>query len=194
MGGGQLIDTRNDVTYTLVSPCPYTVNLDLDEPYAESDGVSYYKIVYMDSDGKEKHYDPLKMIAAVDEYRNVDLYLASGFTLPTFDQITPTHTRAYYVQVEEVAAGTLTKESTTKVVNALKQKENTVYPSDVVENSRLNLYLIDPTYPYFWYTVEYFETEGGERYLRDRVLGKCVNATAELKDVFKGAGEGEENK
>ncbi len=190
-GGGVLINNRTNVTYTLVSPCPYMVNLALDEVYAEADGVKYYKIVYIDDSGEEKFFDPEKMIATVDEYRNVDLYLAEGFTLPTFNEISPTHGRAYYVQVEELSAGTLSKTATETVVTLLKERENSFTPSDVKENSRLNLYLIDPAYPHFWYTVEYFETESGDKYVRDRVLGKCIKATEELSTIF-GTGEGED--
>lgn len=189
-GGGVLVNNRTGITYILVSPCPYMVNLALDEVYAEADGVEYYKIVYVDDSGKEKFFDPEKMIATVDEFRNVDLYLAQGFTLPSFDEINPTHGKAYYVQVEEKAAGTLNKTSTETVVKLLKERESSITPSDVKENSRLNLYLIDPTQPHFWYTVEYFETESGDKYVRDRVLGKCIKATEELSTIF-GSDEGE---
>ena len=184
-GGGVLVNPRTDVTYTIVSPCPYMVNIALDQVYAEADGVQYYKIAYLDENGEEKFFDPKKMIATVDEYRNVDLYLANGFTLPSFDEMNPTLSAIYFVQVQEQRAGTLYADDTKIITTLIKERQSTITPSNVKENSRLNIYLLDPAYPYVWYTVEYFETEDGDMYLRDRSQNKCIKATEELSKMFK---------
>ena len=188
MGGGKLEDKRHGVTYTLLSPNPYWVNLDISKPYAESDGVSYYKIVYTDKNGKEKHFDPLKMIATYDENNIVDIYVADSYTPPTLAEMSPDRSFVYYVQKTEIPATVLNNEQTQTVLKALNEKENTFYPADVDESTRLNIYLASEKYLHLRYTVEYFETEDGEQYLQDPTNGKLVKATDMLKGVFGIAG------
>ncbi len=183
-GGGTLTNKRTGITYKLVVPCPYTVNIDFGEVYGELDGENCYKILYKDNDGVEKFYNPEKMIATVDEFKNVSLYLAQGFTLPKLEELNPTHGTAYYVEVEQILAGTLTSDAAQTITSLLKTREGTSSPVDIKTGEIMYLYLIDPSYPYFWYTVEYFETESGDRYVRDRSIGKCVKATEELTQIF----------
>ncbi len=189
-GGGTLVNNRTGVTYKLLALCPYKVDVDKSEVYAVCDDVSYYKVVYKNRSGEKVHCDPEKILATVDEELNItDLYFAEGFTFPSFDEISPSGAVAYYVRKEESEAMKLSKEQSETVYSAFKNGENSFYPSDVSESNRLNIYLFDIEHPQFWYTLEYFETESGELYMRDLSQSKCVKATDILKPIFKGTDE-----
>lgn len=183
-GDGILIDRGKGITYTLVTACPYNVNIDARELYAKSDGVEYYKVGYYDGNDKVKFYDPKKIIATVDEFGNQYVYTSDDFTLPKLEELNPKRSYTYYVGIEEVEAGTLYEEDTQTLFKLLKDGSPSVLPSDIDENSTLVIRFFDPDYSYFLYSVEYFKTESGERYIRDRALGKCVKATEELKAIF----------
>ncbi len=192
VGAGRYENQRLGVSYTLLMPCPYWVNLDITEVYAECGDTEFYKVVYTDENGRDAHVDPLTMIATADEYKNVEIYVAEGVTLPTMEEIEADAAFVYFVQVEEYQAGVLNKEQAQAVIDALKNGESVAYPSDVDANTRLNIYLSGKKYRYLRYTIEYFETDSGDKYLRDRSIGKCVKATEELDKIFGGSSEGEQ--
>lgn len=183
-GGATMIDSRNEVTYNLLLPCPYWVNLDISKPYAECGDTLFYKIIYVDTDGENKHVDPLKMIATVDDLGIVDVYLAQGFTLPSLREMNPDAGFIYYVGVKEVPAGVLTKEHSKTVTDLILDKEGSAYPSNINPSSIRNIYLSSVNYIYIRYTIEFFATEDGEMYLQDPITRKCVKATAELTEIF----------
>lgn len=182
-GDGILIDRGKGITYTLVTPSPYYVNIDAKELYAKSGSTEYYKLGYYDNSSSEiKFFDPQKVIATEDEFGNQYVYTSDDFSFPTLEELTPKRSYTYYVGVVEVEGETLYEESTSTVYTLLKDGEPSVYPSDIDEN--LIIRLFDPNYSYFSYQIEYFKTESGERYLRDSATGKCVKATEELKAIF----------
>ena len=189
--GAQLYNPRNGITYNILYPCPYWVNLDLSKPYATSDGVDYYKIVYDDLSNKEHHFDPKKMIASVED-GIVNIYLAEGFSLPTLEELNPRESLVCYVQTEEYPAGSLNSTDTQTVLELFKNGQESVFPSDVTDGSRMNIYLISLEHMYVRYTVEYFATDSGDHYLRDPITRKCIKATNELAPLFgsiTGSGE-----
>lgn len=183
-GGATMIDSRTDVTYKLLLPCPYWVNLDISDHYAECGDTLFYKVVYTDTDGEIKHVDPLKMIATVDDLGFVDVYLAQDYTLPTLKEMNPDAGFVYYVNVKEVPAGVLTEAQAQTVADLILNGDSAIYPPNVDFDSRRNIYLSSVNYIYIRYTVEYFVTEDGEMYLQDSASGKCVKATAELTEIF----------
>ncbi len=184
-GGGVLIDKGKGITYTLVTPCPYEVNIDSKEVYAKADGVEYYKVEEAIDENTTKFLDPEKIIATVDEFGNQSIYTSDDFTFPTIENLNPKRSYTYYVGVVEIEGETLYEEKTQTLFKLLKNGESSVYPAtDIDDGSTLIIRFLDPDHSYFLYSVEYFKTTDGEQYIRDRALGKCVKATEELKEIF----------
>lgn len=184
VGGGKLVNPRNDVTYTLIMPCPYWGYVDTSEVYAECDGVEYYKIIYTDVDGKDKYFDPLKLIASYED-GILNLYAADGFKLPTLDELAPDTGFLYYVgKVEYPMGANLTQEDTNTIVNLLKTGEEAIFPSNADFDSMRIIRLASKNHIYIRYSVEYFATEDGQMYLHDIASGKYIKATEELSAIF----------
>ena len=180
-GGGYLYDKKNDITYELAPMC-YSADLDKSDVYAEYGDTKYYRLYYKSESGEKLYLDPKKAIGKEDEYGTVDIYAASGFSLPSLEEFKASKALICAVELIEYAVGALNKEDTELAVKMLLENEQLEYPGGVVNDSVLVIYLGSDEFPYLQYSIRYFKTSDGTRYLYDRVTGRCVNIGEELKE------------
>ena len=172
-GGTVLLDKRHEVEYLLAPMCYEPIRYG--EVYARHEGVDFYTV--MDA-------DPREYLCTID--MNVyDIYYASTVTLPTLEEFDPEWTVVCRIEVEAVQTGSVNEEDTKALIDYYLAAEAVEKPSSKDTETVLYFKFMSQKYPFLFYSINYYVTKDGARYLYDRPNGRCVLLGDDFKDIVK---------
>ncbi len=177
--GSTAYDKRSGVTYYYQATSPYYAAGDLEE-YAICGDYTFYKI---------KGIDPKIMLHSTikdgDDQLEYGLYCIDGYEFPDPQELVISAGRILQTDLETIPLASLDKESSVEIMTAFLNGEKSEYPIDIDVDSIYDVYLYSDNYTYLRYTMRYFKTKSGERYLSSRESGIYIKLAAdELKDIF----------
>ena len=164
---GVLYSPTTGKTYYMLDSC-YYATVEENEPYAECNGVVYYKIKYGES-GNYKYIDPKKAIATVDEYsKAVFIYATEEIVYPDYTTIDPEYALVEVIEVVEYPVAHLDQTQSKSVTEFFKTAEHIDLDPirlDFDSDTLRWIYFSDPSCPGIYYTLKYIESTDGKRYL-----------------------------
>lgn len=171
MSGTVFEDKRGGVTYVLAPMCYEPVAYYHKEVYAECGDLEFFEI----RDASPKEY------LCTAEYGVYDLYYSDALTLPSLEEFGANYARVYEVEDVAIQMGRLEKDDAVELVRYLLSAETCEVPRDV--DTSLEVKFMSDGYPFMYYSVNYYKTEEGDRYIYDRSAGRCVM----LGDILESA-------
>ena len=173
-------------TYYMLDSCYYAI-ADENEPYAECDGVTYYKIKY-GTKGNYKYIDPEKAIASVDSYsKMVFIYATEGFNAPTYTTISPEYALINEIEVVEYPIGYMDETQSAQVIDFFKDAQSIEFEPAIlqIDNDTLRwIYFSDTSCPGVYYLLKYIESTDGKRYLYTFDRTRCVDIGDNFTDFL----------
>ena len=184
---GVLSEVFSGRTYYMLDNCYYAV-VDENKPYAECDGVTYYKIKHGEK-GNYQYIDPEKAIACRDEHSEmVFIYATEDFYVPDYTDIAPDYALVNEIEVVEYPVGYLNEEQCTQVMTYFNDALGVEFDYTLLD---LNgdtvrwIYFGDlEECPGVYYLLKYIESNSGERYLYTFDRTRCVHLGENFSDFL----------
>ncbi len=178
--GSTAYDKRSGITYYYEAMTPYQAGKLKEAPYATCGDYTFYEI---------EGIDPKIMLHSVinsGEEDEIDYGLyCSGYEFPEPADLTVSAGGIFQTDLETIKIASLEKADAVEIMRVFLNGERVEYPSDIDGESILDIYIFSENYPHLTYTLRYFTTETGERYLSCREDGAYIKLSSdELTKYF----------
>lgn len=175
-GGSEVVDKRNDIKYLLAPMCY--------EPVAYMDTSEYAKL------GDTKFYavrdaDPKEYICTID-YGIYDLYYSDKLTLPSFEEFNACYVRICAVESISIQVGYIELKDTLELVQYYLSAESVDVPLSADIDTVQQLKFMSDDYKFMYYSVNFYKTDDGKRFIYDRSTGKCVDLGDKFDAILVG--------
>ncbi len=177
--GSTVYDRRSGITYHYDAMSGYQAAT-LEGVFATCGDYTFYEI-----DGIE----PEKMLFASlkDGSKEIPygIFCIEDYAFPKLEELTISAATLLKTEINTVPISNVPKESAAEAMNIFLTRESSEYPSDIVSDTVLDLYFFSENYSYLCYTMKFFVTETGDRYLSDLITGRHVKLESdELLEYF----------
>ncbi len=183
MGGTVFEDKRHGITYVLAPMCYEPIAYG--DVYAECGEMKFFSVCG-DSSIKDiaDIYASPKEYLCTSEYGIYDLYCSDTVTLPTLEEFEAFYARCFAVESIASQSGYIGETETEELVRYFLSADVCDTPTDI--ETSLEIKFMSRKYLFLYYSVNFYKTADGKRYIYDRSAGRCVDLGDNFADVLKG--------
>ncbi len=166
--GATAYDPRSRITYEYSALNGYQAS-GLGDVYGKCGDYTFYKI-----NGADPEEILFASILIAGDELPYGIFCVSGYVFPEVEKFTVSSGSVHETEYDSIPVAYMDADAAGGIMKILLEREGVSYPSGIDADSVMDVYFYSKEYSHLCYTVKYFRTKSGDRYLSDSNLNKHV--------------------